>query len=154
MTSDRRIDDFIAEHRERLTREAITQQLEAAGYARADIDAAWQRALLAAPVAGTSRRSLATYVWVIYWLGAAIIAAYALVVIVSSGGGGFLPFGMAWLLLYLAIAYLPAWALARTRSSSLVAIVAVVVAAPVIVLVIGGGICAATVAVLLNSMGY
>ncbi len=68
--------------------------------------------------------------------------------ILSSGGDGFLPFGIAWLLLYLAIAYLPAWALARTRSSSLVAIVAVViVGVPLIVVLIGGGICFGTIAV-------
>ena len=155
MTADQRIDDFIAEHRERLTREAITEQLEAAGYARADVEAAWERAALAAPPKGEVSGTMATYVWIVYWLGAALIAAYGLLTTFAGGGGvGVLPFAIGWLLLYLVLAYLPARALARTRSSNLAVIVAVVVATPVIVVVIGGGICAATLAILLGSMGY
>lgn len=155
MTADRRIGDFIREHRQRLTREAITQQLEEAGYARSGIDAEWERLAREEPLNGQPGRGrLSTYVWVIYWLGAALIVLYAIFVTFAGSGGGFLGFAIGWLLLYLAIAYLPIRALARSRSSSLAAVVVMVVAAPLIVLLIGGGICAATLAIIFRSMGY
>ncbi|MGH2418569.1 MAG: hypothetical protein ACRDFY_09575, partial [Candidatus Limnocylindria bacterium] len=153
MTHAKRIEEFIREHRDRLTREAIIQQLESSGYARPDIDAAWERVASAEPFAGRQRGALATYVWVVYWLGAALIVLYAIYVTVAGSGGGFFGFATGWLLLYLAIAFLPARVLARSRPSSLAAIIGIVVAAPLIVLVIGGGICAATVAIILRSMG-
>jgi hypothetical protein len=145
MTVDPRIDDFIRQHRTRLTREAITGQLVAEGISKSDVDAAWERLARDEPMAGPQTRTLSGYVWIMYWLGAALIGAWAVFGgLASAGGIGLL--GIGWLAMYLAIAYYPARALAQAETNSAMATLAVIVAAPFVVLLIGGGICAATIA--------
>lgn len=152
MTDNERIDEFIRQHRDRLTREAITQQLEAAGYGRSAIDAAWVRITSPEPEARPASRSSATAVWTAYWLGAGLIAAFTLFSGVTGSGVG--PFGIGWLIAYLLLAYLPARALAGIRADSILGVVALVVVTLLIVAGIGLGICAATIVVIVNSLGY
>jgi hypothetical protein len=153
MTLNPQIDDFIRLHRERLTREAITQQLEAAGHARPDIDAAWERLARDEPLGGPPTGNLSTYVWIVYWLGAVMIGAWAVITELGAGGTGIgLVFGIGWLALYLLLAYFPARALAQARTGSIAAGAAVVVAAPILVIVVGAGICIATIAVFAGLM--
>jgi hypothetical protein len=144
------MDEYIRKHRGRYTREAITAELEEAGHARADIDSAWRRIDLEPPPAESDR--LGRYAWVIYWLGAALIALNAAFGI-ASGGIGFITFGVGWLVAYLALAYFPIRALSRARMSNLATSIGLVIAAPVIVLLIGGGICLGTVALLVSQFG-
>jgi hypothetical protein len=153
MTVDPRIDDFIRQNRARLTREAITDQLVAAGHARGDVDAVWERLARDEPLGGRPRGNLATYVWIVYWLGAALIGAWAVITELRAGGTGIgLVFGIGWLVVYLLIAYFPARALAHARTSSIMTGLAVVVAAPILVIVVGAGICIATIAVFAGLM--
>jgi hypothetical protein len=151
---DQRIADYIRSNRERYNRDAITQQLEAAGYERGAIDDAWETLAGREPGGGGEGRSLATYVWILYWLGAAIILAITAIALVSSGGGsGFTAFGIGWLLAYLALTYLPARALARVRPTGTGGLLGVILAVPVLVLLIGGGICFGTIAIIAAALG-
>lgn len=149
---DTRIDEYIRDHRARYTREAITQQLAAAGYARQAVDDAWERLATEEPQGAAAGRNLSLYVWILYWLGASIILAITIISTVGSGGAGFTGFGIGWLIAYLALTYLPARAMARARPSGTAGVLAVIVGVPLIVLLIGGGICFGTIALILSGM--
>jgi hypothetical protein len=151
---DQRIGDYIRSNRDRYNRDGITQQLEAAGYERPAIDAAWERIATEEPQGGAEGHDLALYVWILYWLGAGIILAITIIALIGSGGGpGFTGFGIGWLVAYLLLTYLPARVLARARPTGTAGAVAVVVAVPLLVLLIGGGICFGTIAIFVAGMG-
>jgi hypothetical protein len=145
------MDDFILEHRQRLTREAITARLEEAGHERAAIDATWERLAREQPAGGPPEYNLSTYVWIVYWLCAGLIAAGA---VWSLIGGSFAVLLVLWLVAYLCLAFWPARALARGRPSSVLGGIGIALAAPIIFIAIGGGICFGTIALLVGSMGY
>jgi hypothetical protein len=149
---DQVIADYINANRARYTREAITAQLEQAGHDRAAIDAAWNE--IAEESAQGEGRNLGLYVWIVYWLGGAAIAAITVVAAIDSAGGfGFTGFGIGWLVAYLALTYLPARGLARARPTGVAGLLAVVVVAPLLVVLIGGGICIGTVFTILAGSG-
>jgi hypothetical protein len=151
---DQRIDDYIRSNRDRYNREAITQQLEAAGYQREAIHATWERLATNEPQDGAEGHNLALYVWILYWLGAGIILAITVIAVAGSGGGfGFTGFGIGWLVAYLLLTYLPARAMARARPTGTGGKLAVIVGVPLLVLLIGGGICFGTIAVFVAGMG-
>ncbi len=151
---DGSIADYIRANRGQYTREAITQQLEAAGYERQAIDAGWDGVAMEEPAGGGETRNLALYVWILYWLGAAIISAITAISLIGSGGGpGFTTFGIGWLIAYLALTYLPARALARARPSGAASTVLLIVAVPAVVLLIGGGICLGTIGIIVWALG-
>ena len=143
------IADFVRQHRRRLTREAITQRLEEAGHDRAQIDSTWERLVTEEPLGGPPEHNLSRYVWIVYWLGAGLIAVWAVVATPAA-----LIFGIGWLIAYLGLAFLPARALARGRPSSMLGSVGIALAAPVIFIAIGGGLCFATIMLLVSSLGY
>lgn len=151
---DQRIADYIRSNRGRYNREGITQQLEAAGYERPAIDAAWEQVTTEEPPAGAAGHDLALYVWILYWLGAGIILAIAVISMIASGGGpGFAGFGIGWLIAYLGLTYWPARAMARARPSGTAGMLLLIVGVPAVVLLIGGGICLGTIAIFVAGMG-
>ena len=145
------IEDYIRAHRERYTREGITDRLMAAGHRREDIAEAWETLALAEPMSAGAPRSLRTYAWVVYWLGAALIVL-AMVIAVLGNNIGFLTFGAAWLVAYLALAAIPIAAIARSRPTSLDTTILLIVAAPLAVLLVGGGICFGTLFFVASSL--
>lgn len=138
------IEDYVRANRSRYTRPAITERLEAAGHRREEIDATWERLERDEPIVADAHRPLGRYAWAVYWLGGALIVL-AMVIAVVNNSVGFLTFGAAWLVAYLALAALPIRAIARTRATSLGTTVLLIVAAPLAVLLIGGGICYGTI---------
>jgi hypothetical protein len=151
---DPRIADYIRSNRGRYTREAISQQLEEAGYDGAAIEATWEQLAAEGSSSVGEGKNLSMYVWILYWLGAGIIAAITVLATVGSGGGpGFTGFGFGWLIAYLLLTYLPARVVARARPSSTAGMLAVIVGVPLIVVLIGGGICLGTIAVFVAGMG-
>lgn len=145
------IEGYIRDHRQRYTREAIVAELEAAGHPRHEIDAAWDRMAGGEPLAGDAS-PLGRYAWIVYWIGAGLIVLY-IAFFVVGGAPGFIGLGAGWLLAYLALAYWPVRALARSRPSGLAGSLGVVVAAPLLVLLIGGGLCVGTIALIASSFG-
>lgn len=151
---DPRIADYIRSNRGRYTREGMTQQLEQAGYGRAAIEAAWEQLAAEGSSNVAGAKDLTMYVWILYWLGAAIIAAITIIAMVGSGGSaGFTSFGIGWLIAYLLLMYLPARALARARPTGTAGAVGLIVAVPLLVLLIGGGICFGTIAIFVAGLG-
>lgn len=151
---DERITDYIRANRASYNREGITHQLEAAGYERGAIDAAWERVATEEPDSAGKGQNLELYVWILYWLGAGIILAITLIATIGSGGGfGFTGFGLGWLVAYLLLTYFPARAMARARPTGTGGVLAVIVGVPLLVLLIGGGICLGTIAILVAGLG-
>jgi hypothetical protein len=130
--------DYIRSNRDRYTREAITEQLVQAGHSRDAIDAAWEQMAAAERPVGAGR-DLCRYVWILYWLGALVIAGITVFAALSSGGPGFTAFGIGWLVAYLALTYLPARARARARPSGPAGRRGGIVVVPLVVVLIGGG---------------
>ena len=149
---DMRIADYIHANRERYTREAVTQQLEQAGHDRQAIDAAWREIEAEGPPAETKGKNLSLYVWILYWLGAGMIAALIVIEFVGAGAG-FVGFFAGWLIAYLLLAYVPARAVARARPTGTGGVLAVIVGVPVLVILIGGGICVGTIAFFAAGLG-
>ena len=148
--TDARIADFIREHRPRLTREAITQQLQEAGYAREEIDRTWERLATEEPINADGQEGrLGWYVWLVYLLGVVVIGLYSPVLGLQAN-----LLGIGWVILYLVLAFFPARAMARTRARSLGGTVAIVILAPLVLLSINGGICVATIVLIASSLGY
>jgi len=145
------IHDYIRANRDRYTKEAIRDQLLAAGHEQAAIDEAWQQIVAEATPARPEGSNLSLYVWILYWLGAGIIAAF--IVIGFVGGGGFVSFFVGWLVAYLVLTYLPARAMARARPTGTGGVLAVIVGVPLLVLLIGGGICFGTIAIFAAGLG-
>jgi hypothetical protein len=148
------IRDYIRANRDRYTKEAIRDQLLAAGHDQSAIDAAWQQVAAEEPPAAAQGKNLALYVWILYWLGGAVIATITLLALLgSTGGSGFTAFGVAWLVAYLALTFFPARAMARARPTGGIGLLGLIVLAPLVVVLIGGGICLGTIALILGALG-
>jgi hypothetical protein len=149
---DPRIADYIRANRTRYTREAIIQQLIAAGHSKEEVEASWDELSQKEPISRPAGTNMATYVWVIFWLGAAAIVVFMVAGLLSGGGLG--GFGVGWLIAYLGIGVWPALWFARSQPGSAAGVVAVVLAVPIVMVLIGGGICLGTIVVVMQSMGY
>lgn len=138
------IRDYIAANRDKYTAEAIRAQLLAAGHDPAAVDAELAR-LAATPPTAEGRSSVATYVWVVFWIGAAAILVF------TGMGMGIL--GIGWLLAYGFIGRFAARRLSRMKvPSTAIGWAGVIILAPLAFLLIGGGICAATLAIVLSQL--
>jgi len=147
---DPRVADFIREHRTRLTRKAITRQLEEAGHGRDAIDRTWDRLAAEEPItAAGGNGALGWYVWIVYVLGAVAVAFIAQPLFTYRSDFESLDLlGLGWIAAYLLLAGVAAWFLARWRPGSVASGVGLVVLAPLAFVLIGGGICLGTIFVI------
>ncbi|MDQ2935831.1 MAG: hypothetical protein M3R49_12820 [Chloroflexota bacterium] len=132
---DPKIADYIRAHRDRYTREAITQQLIAAGYEPAAVEATWD-ALRGDAANPPPRRRGAGYVMTVYLLGLA-----GMLVIVALSGLQLFPFVVVLVVAYALVGYLIArvWAPRATMGIWLA------LAVPFVFLLIGFGSCVAAI---------
>jgi hypothetical protein len=135
--SDRQILDYIRANRARYTREAITQQLIAAGHGAGDVEAAWEAVAADQPHAGHAAQTERT-IHVI----AVIMSALGLVILVASvvgyagvGGLG----GLGWIALVLFVGGPVMWFSARRPLGALALLLFVVLLGPIGLLAIAGG---------------
>ena len=144
---DPTIGDYIRANADRYTPEAIRAQLTAAGHDAGEVDAALAAFAAQRSAQQTSGRAFATYVWVVYGIGIAIIFLF------TGVGMGLL--GVGWLAAYAALGYLAGRRMSRIATpTSAGGWVGVILLAPIAFLLIGGGICAATIAVVMGLMRF
>jgi hypothetical protein len=145
---DPRIADYIRANRDRYTREAIRDQLIAAGHAPADVDRAWEE--LSRPESGwempnaASARApsggLAVYVYLIYLVGLLAAVALAIAFFSSSQRG----YAVVFLVVYAVIGLLAArWLAGSAQPQSGVGWASMLIGVPIIFLLLFGGSCLA-----------
>jgi hypothetical protein len=142
---DPKIADFIRANRGQYTREAIRQRLIEAGHKAEEVDWTWEHLVQTEPLVAPSPSGFRWYVWGLYAL---ICVGIVLTTIASPG---MLVFGVAWLIAFAAIAYLPARWFARQHPIGALNWVGLLIAVPIIFLLVGVGICVATIVVVLST---
>ena len=154
------IRDYILANRDRYTREAIIEQLVAAGHARVAVERTWERLSTGEPMGGQAGTNIAPFAWVIFGLGAAVLLAGPVLGAFSGGntfagstfGGALGIFGVGWLVAYLGVGVWPTLWFARQRPRTLLGVVALALAIPIVMVLVGGGICLGTLFVIFQSM--
>ena len=148
------IRDYILANRDTYTREAIIEQLVAAGHAKAAVERTWEQLSTGEPMGGQPGTNMAPFAWVIFGLGAAVLLAGPVLGAFSGGstGGALGIFGVGWLVAYLGVGVWPTLWFARQRPRTALGVVALALAVPIVMLLVGGGICLGTLFVLYQSM--
>jgi hypothetical protein len=145
--------DYILANRDTYTREAIIEQLVAAGHAKVAVERTWEQLLPGEPMRGRAGTNMAPFAWVIFGLGAVVLLAGPVLGIFSEGNGGTLGFfGVGWLVAYLGVGVWPTLWFARQRPRTALGVVALALAVPIVMVLVGGGICLGTLFVIFQSM--
>jgi hypothetical protein len=126
------IRDYILANRDRFTREAIREQLIAAGHRAEDVDSTWEE-LAATQPRRSGFNGLAVFAVVLLVMGAAVGAFGALLVtsfnsVIARGPAGFF---LLYAVLYLGIGSVLVWVASRIRASDTVQFVLGVLLVPV-----------------------
>ena len=143
--------DYILANRDTYTREAIIEQLVAAGHAKMAVERTWEQLLVGEPMRGRAGTNMAPFAWVIFGLGAVVLLAGP-VLGTFSGGGTLGFFGVGWLVAYLGVGVWPTLWFARQRPRTALGVVALALAVPIVMVLVGGGICLGTLFVIFQSM--
>jgi len=69
------IRNYILANRDAYTREAIIEQLVAAGHAKVAVERTWEQLSRGEPMGGQAGTNMAPFAWVIFGLGAAVLLA-------------------------------------------------------------------------------
>jgi hypothetical protein len=148
------IRDYIVANRDTYTREAIIEQLVAAGHDKVAVERTWEELSTGAPMGGQVGTNMAPFAWFIFGLGAAVLLAGPVLGTFSGGStfAGELILGVGWLGAYLAVGVWPTLWFARQRPRTALGVVALAVAVPIAMVLVGGGICLGTLFVVFQAM--
>jgi len=149
------IRDYILANRDTYTREAIIEQLVAAGHDKVAVGRTWEQLSTGEPMGGHAGTNMAPFAWVIFGLGAAVLLAGPVLGTFSGGStfdGGLGIFGVGWLGAYLAVGVWPTLWFARQRPRTALGVVALAVAVPIAMVLVGGGLCLGTLFVIFQAM--
>jgi hypothetical protein len=143
---DPKIADFIRANRGQYTREAIRQRLIEAGHPAEEVDWTWEHVVQTEALAAPSPSGFRWYAWGLYGLVCVLILLTLVI-----GSPDYSLFGVAWLVAFAAVAFLPARWFARQHPIGALNWVGLLIAVPIVFLLVGVGICVATIVVVLST---